>query len=57
MSVEAVERRLILLAMTGALTDAQLDGQACVWCGSETAPMEPVTFTNTQLFACIHHEI
>lgn len=59
MSVEEVERRLILLSMLGQLDNARMDGQACVWCGSTADPMEPIygtaTSTTSQLFACVYH--
>lgn len=42
--------------MTG-LTDAQLDGIACVVCNDEHAPMVPVSIgPRGQLFACVTHD-
>lgn len=55
MTPEAVERRLITLAMLGRLTDAHLDGQACLWCGNDTEPMAPIYTSSSQLFACVRH--
>jgi hypothetical protein len=38
------------------LSEAQLDGRACVWCGDERAPQRPVegsSALSSQLFECV----